>query len=157
MNSDNLRTQITAERHQKTDVPNVDISGIMLMGLPRESFLGIVPSDPQSQLTPELVRHMIQTTYKLQNAVQNMQQDIKAIKNDMRDLLRKLDGKEWEGYGEPEEIVEMSVDEIQKLILDTVGRDKLFYPSDIALEYNLDYNAVLEAVRMLRRKRSITE
>lgn len=92
---------------------------------------------------------MTQTTYDLQNMVQSMQQDIRAIRNDVRDLLRKLDDKEWEDYGEPEEIVEMSVDEIKKLILTKMDKSKPFYPSDVADDYNLDYDSVTEAVEEL--------
>ena len=93
----------------------------------------------------------------LQKSVHTIQQDIKTIKNDMRNLLHKLDDKEWEGYGEPEELVEMSVDEIKELILTRMDKSKPFYPSDVADDYNLDYNAVTEAVEELLREGHLKE
>lgn len=93
----------------------------------------------------------------LQRSVQTIQQDIKTIKNDIRDLLRKLDDKEWEGYAEPEELVEMSVEEIKKLILTKMDKSKPFYTSDVADEHNLDYDAVAEAVEELLREGRLEE
>lgn len=106
-------------------------------------------SGPPSLGTPDSFRILTQTIYDLQDTVQNMQQEVKTIKEDMQDLLRKLDDKEWEGYGEPEELVEMSVNEIKELILTKMDKSKPFYPSDVADDYNLDYTAVREAVEEL--------
>lgn len=97
------------------------------------------------------------TLDELKDMMQSMQQDVDKLKNDMHVLLRKLDDKWWDGFGEPEELVEMPKEEIKKLILDKIGRGKIFYPSDIAMDYNLDYDAVLEAVKDLRHEHHIED
>lgn len=57
----------------------------------------------------------------------------------------------------PRDIRKMSTDEIRKLILGKVGVDKPFFPSDVAFDYDLDYDAVLEAIESLRREGRIKE
>ena len=94
---------------------------------------------------------------EIQESIQTMQQDIEEIKKDMSDLRSKLDDKWWEGFGEPKELVEMSVDEIKKLILTKMDKSKPFYPSDVADDYNLDYNAVTKAVEELLREGRLKE
>ena len=114
-----------------------------------------IQSGEQHIPTGELLEHMAIAIRDLRNLAIRMGKDVEIMKGDMRNILRKLD--DMEGSWEPQETEEMSVDEIKKLILDEVGVDKPFYPSDVALKHNLDYDAVLEAVEALRRDGRIRE
>ena len=51
----------------------------------------------------------------------------------------------------------MTLSQIQDLILKTVDRDKPFYPSDVAMEHGLDFDKVDEAIDMLRKEGRIID
>ena len=87
----------------------------------------------------------------LQSTVDGMRKDMAIVKHDMRHILNKL------GDEEPIDIREIPIDEIKKLILAERGDGKPFYPSDVAFEHHLDYDAVLEAMDVLRKEGLITE
>lgn len=141
---------------QKSDVSNVGDLDIVVR-LAQEYESDILPDRPQLPDTGEWFYYLTQAISDLQKLMQTVQQDVNNIKMDMRDLRSQLDDKWYGGFGESEEIVEMSIDDIKKLILDRLDEDKPFYPSDIAMDHNLDYDAVTKAVNMLRREGHIQE
>lgn len=51
----------------------------------------------------------------------------------------------------------MTPDEIRDLMVEKIELDKSFYPSDIAMEYGLDYDRVLKAVDILRKEGRIVD
>lgn len=167
-------TKLTTKARPKYKIPDEEFSAMTSWKLFLDYFLNTARNDPHRQPTLEIVNRMIQETrttrqyserYQLtpesvpsiMSVLKTMQQDIKEIKKDMSDLRGKLDDKRYTGFEEPVEIVEMPIDDIKKLILDRLDGDKPLYPSDIAMDHNLDYDAVLEAVDMLRREGHIEE
>lgn len=118
---------------------------------------GSARKDEPYTWTNESFEYMIRSIIELQNMADRTRQDMASIKDDMRNLLDKLDDMTGEAHEEPQNIREMTTDEIKKLILVEVGVDKPFYPSDVAFDYDLDYDAVLEAVESLRREGRIKE
>lgn len=109
------------------------------------------------RLTAESVNYMMQTIIELKMAVNEACQDVAMMRDEVRSLADKLDDitkeTDFEGY----DVREMPVDEIKKLLLDKMGGGEPFYPSDIATDYNLDYDAVMEAVGVLRKEGRIKE
>ena len=114
-------------------------------------------NNKQNLETHDLFRHMTQAIHDIQKSLESVGQDVEVIKNDVHNLLHKPVDENGDEYEKSQEIIDMPVDKIKELILSTVGIDNLFYPSDIAMDHNLDYDAVMEAVDMLRREGRITE
>ena len=82
-------------------------------------------------------------------------EDMEYIKEGMRIVMQKLEDDDA-GEDAPNNY-DMTASQIRDLILDKVGLDKPFYPSDLAMDYGLDFDAMLEAVDMLRREGRIVD
>ena len=92
---------------------------------------------------------------RLQEQMQVLMEDMEYIKEGMRMVMQKLEDDDA-GEDAPNNY-DMTASQIRDLILDKVGLDKPFYPSDLAMDYGLDFDAVLEAVDVLRREGRIVD
>lgn len=99
---------------------------------------------------------MVHTIHDIQTSMQNMERNVELMKGDIRNIMKKLDDVTNED-GELRETEKMPVGDIKNLILTEMEVDKPFYPSDVALDHNLDYDDVLEAVELLRREGHIKD
>ena len=87
---------------------------------------------------------------ELRGQMQTLVDDMGWVKENMRVILQKLD-EGTAGEISPDNY-DMTASQIRGLILEKMGPGKPFYPSDLAMEYGLDFDAVLEAVGMLREE-----
>ena len=80
---------------------------------------------------------------EIKENIMRLQDEIKT----MRELLEsRLDVQD-----EPDNY-DMSVEDIKKLIVKECTLGQQYYPGDLAFEYGLNYNAVLEAVASLKEE-----
>ena len=92
----------------------------------------------------------IEATGELRGQMRVLVEDMEWVKENMRVILQKLD----EGTAEEAspDNYDMTASQIRDLILEKMDPDKPFYPSDLAMEYGLDFDVVLEAVDILREE-----
>ena len=92
----------------------------------------------------------IEVIGELQGQMRVLVEDMGWVKENMRTILQKLD----EGTAEEASTdnYDMTAGQIRDLILEKMDIDKPFYPSDLAMEYGLDFDVVLEAVDILREE-----
>ncbi len=74
------------------------------------------------------------------------------INQNIENLLKNMAANE----GGPDNY-DMTAKQIKDLILDNYELGKPVYPSDIADDHGLDYDAVLEAIDMLRKEHRIKD
>lgn len=89
-------------------------------------------------------------TYQNTKIMYNMFKILNQIKRDQRIMMQKIDDATTEEISD--ETYNMTPDEIRNLMVEKVELDKSFYPSDIAIEYGLDYDKVLKAIDILRKE-----
>lgn len=84
----------------------------------------------------------------LHEQVHTLVDNMDWVKEGIRTILQKLEDES--AWDKPPDNYDMTASQIKDLILEEVGLDKPFYPSDLAMEYGLDLDAVYEAVNILR-------
>ena len=84
-----------------------------------------------------------------------MMKNVESIKKSTHTMVQKIDDAIAEEI--TDDNYNMTLSQIQDLILETVDRDKPFYPSDVAMEYGLDFDKVDEAIDMLRKEGRIID
>ena len=104
----------------------------------------------QSQQNKYLLHLMIET----RNEVRNLKEDVAW----MRNIIRKnMQNQDILVSNEIPDNYDMTPEQIKEMILEKIGVDKPFYPSDFAIEQGLDFEAVIKAIEMLRQEGRIIE
>lgn len=104
----------------------------------------------QSQQNEYLFRMMV----GIGDDVRSLKEDIAWMRNLMRSTMQSQNTLVSDGTPDN---YDMTPEQIKEMILEKIGLDKPFYPSDLATEYGLDFDAVLEAVEILRQEGRIVE
>lgn len=73
----------------------------------------------------------------------------------VQDIMKSLEARSLDESG-PDNY-DMDPEQIRQLILKNYKLGESFYPSDIADKHGLDYDAVLEAIDLLRKERRIKD
>ena len=94
-------------------------------------------------------------TYRNEKIMRNVAMALNQIKRNQRIMMQKIDDATTEEVSD--ETYNMTPDEIRNLMVEKVELDKSFYPSDIAMEYGLDYDRVLKAIEILRKEGRIID
>ena len=94
-------------------------------------------------------------TYRNTKTMHDMLKILNQIKRDQCIMMQKIGDAATEEISD--ETYNMTPDEIRNLMVEKVELDKSFYPSDIAIEYGLDYDKVLKAIDILRKEGRIVD
>ena len=103
----------------------------------------------------EQMEGMRSDAYRNEKIMHNLIMTLNQIKKNQRTMMQKIDEATTEEVSD--ETYNMASDEIRDLMVEKVELDKLFYPSDIAIEYGLDYDRVLKAIDILRKEGRIID
>ena len=118
---------------------------------------GIISRELQYSRTAPPSDDIMQSIRRLEDFVSDTMGEVAMMRADIRSLVDKVDNLTRDTDFEEYDVREMPKDEIKKLILEEMGGGNPFYPSDVAQDHNLHYDAVMEAVEELRKEGRITE
>lgn len=97
----------------------------------------------------ELVQLMLTRQAQLQNVIHSYKKEMAELREDIADIKKMLEPSRV--GNDITDNYDMTVEQIRDMILEKYDLLKPVYPSDIADDNGLDYDAVIEAIEMLRR------
>ena len=88
------------------------------------------------------------------NEIQNLRKDVAQLRDLIRDMAQSQDTPV---NSDTPDNYDMTPEQVKEIILEKVGLNRSFYPSDLSMKYGLDFDTVLEAVEILRQEGRIIE
>ena len=98
---------------------------------------------------------MTRVMYSTKKTTNDVVKTVNKIQKDQCIIMQKIDDAITEEV--TDETYNMTADKIRDLMVEKIKLDKPFYPSDIAIEYGLTYDSVLEAIDILRKEGRIID